>query len=317
SPSLGQTGTRSAAPSTSFATHPSEDTTPPIQGETPPTKPSALPSWLQDRRVQLGAGGAGFFLLLLVVVLSFRGRSTPTTPPATSASTSASASPSPAPTLSEEEITEANKQGTKALLALKDKAPQDARVLRALAKAYVEQKNTEEALAVFGELFTLEPSASNNPEIQEALLSLTLGEKKPEPVFSFLEEKAGSGGLDVLYALLVSPKSSLFVKKKAGESLHRHRDRASPALKVVLDLRTTASVGPKAICSQATKLRQIFAEAKEHGDGRALLFLTPMTGVSKECGTWYKKTNCYACLQGDGKLNEAIAAIRNREQQKK
>jgi serine/threonine-protein kinase len=315
SPSLGQTGARPVASSDPSAQRLSQATTLPVQGDSPLAR---LPPLLQDRRVQLGAGGAGLLLLLLVVALAFRGdpAASKGAVASASASTSAAAEPPPSP-LSVAEIDEAKKQGAKALLALKDKAPQDARLLRAIASAQVDQKNTEDALSAFGELFAADPEASADPEVQEDLLKLTLGEKKPDPIFTFLEEKTGSGGPDVLYALLVSPKSSAFLKKKAGESLQKSRDRASPSLKVVLDLRNTASVGPKGICAQAAKLRQIFIEAKEHGDSRALMFLTPMTGANKDCGSWYKKTNCYACIQGDGKLNEAISAIREREKQKK
>jgi serine/threonine-protein kinase len=313
--SFAQTGARPVASSDPSAQRPSEATTLPVQGGSPL---AALPPWLQDRRVQAGAAGVGLLFLLLVVALAFRGDPAAGKGAVASASGSTSAAPEPPPTtLSEAEIDEAKKQGAKALLALKDKAPRDPRLLRAIASAQVDQKSTEDALAAFGELFAVDPEASAAPEVQEDLIRLTLNEKKPDPIFAFLEEKAGSGGPDVLYALLVSPKASAFVKKKAGESLQKTRDRASPSLKVVLDLRNTASVGPKAICSQAAKLRQIFLEAKEHGDSRALMFLTPMTGANKDCGKWYSKTNCYACIQGDGKLNEAIAAIREREKQKK
>jgi serine/threonine protein kinase len=313
--SLGQTGARPLASSNPSAQHIHEATTLPIKGE---SLLSRLPSWFQDRRVQAGAAGAGLLVLLLVVALAFRGDPAASKGAVASASASTSANPEPPPpSLSEAEIDEAKKQGTKALLALKDKAPQNPKLLRAIASAQVDQKSTEEALVTFEELFAADPKASAAPEVQEDLLRLTLNEKKPDPIFAFLEEKAGSGGLDVLYTLLVSPKASAFVKKKAGESLQKSRDRISPSLKVVLDLRSATSVGPKAICSQAARLRQLFIEAKEHGDGRALMFLTPMTGTNKDCGKWFSKTNCYACIQGDGKLYEAISAIREREKQKK
>lgn len=238
--------------------------------------------------------------------------------PAASASASASApAEPPPPPLSEEQLKAAAAKGLDALLALKAQAPQSPALLRAIAAEQVKQKKTEDALAAFRELFAADPQASLDPAMQGALIDLLLGEKKPEPIFDFLEKEAGAGGLDVFFTLGFSPKASAFVKKKAAELLAKGKDGASPALKVAMGLRSAAGVGPKGICSQAARLRQLFDDAKEHGDQRAMMFLVQLTGSKKDCGSWLSRTNCYACIQGDGRLNAAISAIREREKQKK
>jgi len=263
-----------------------------------------------DPRVLLGAGGVGLVLLLVAVALLFRKGDEGQGPVApASAPVSASAEPPPPPPrLSDDEIQAA--KSVEALTALKAKAPQDARVLKALAKAQTEGKQTDAALATLGELFAVDEAAKLDRGIRASVVQFALTEKKPDAVLAFADEKMGAGGVDVFYELSLHPKALPPLKKRATELLNKAQDRASPALKVVLGLRQIG--GKDKACGQAAKLKQLFAEAKEGGDGRALPFLGQYTDT-KGCGFFLRKTDCYGCLRGDNALNEAITAIKERE----
>lgn len=310
--SLGQTGERVAAQAQSM---------PAGYGSSSASPSIPLPLWLQDRRVQLGAGGGILLLLLLTAALFHHDPQSTIANGSASASVSAasvsSAEPPAELPVSEIEIKEAREKGIDSLLELKKRAPQNPHLLLALAQTYTQQKKAEEALSSFGDLLSTEPPNDLQTEIQTSLIQLVLSEKKPDPGIAFLEQKAGSLGIDILFELSRSSKASAFVKKKAMDALNRSLEKASPALKVALNIRNAASVGPKNICSQATRLKQLFVEAKDLGDSRALLYLLPMTG-SGGCSSFWgiKKQDCYACLR-DGKLNEAISAIREREKSSK
>jgi serine/threonine-protein kinase len=286
------------------------------------TEPSPPPlrHWapLQDRRVLAGLG-AGVLALVAVVAVGLGGRGEqPSGAQVASASASVALSsepPPPPPPLSDEEIQRASGQGLEALVALRERAPKDPRVLLAVARFHAQQRKVEEALAAFGALFEVTQGAS--PEALQSLVQLVQGEKKPEPILESLG-KAGAGGMDVLYEFSRNPKVPAAVRTKALGALLKGKEGASPELALVLQLRDVTSVGPKAVCGQAGRLKALLAEAKSKGDGRALPYLLPMQG-SGGCSSWggLKKQDCYACLRGDSLLSDAIGAIRSREKAEK
>jgi hypothetical protein len=81
--------------------------------------------------------------------------------------------------------------------------------------------------------------------------------------------------------------------------------KASPALQVVLALRTASS------CEQ---YRDILPEAFAHGDRRALPFLQKLN-QKQGCGA-NKRADCYTCLREGEELETAMTAVKTRREPK-
>ena len=77
---------------------------------------------------------------------------------------------------------------------------------------------------------------------------------------------------------------------------------ATPALLIALDLKNTQPCARKAL----------YAQAREHGDARSMVFLKPMTSTSG-CG-FLKRSDCFSCLEPRKELYDTIAAIQKRLQ---
>ncbi len=259
----------------------------------------------------LGAAGAGAVILLALVAflaLGRRGDAGAISEAQASASAAGSAeAPVPA-AATEDELAAATFGGVAPLDALHKKYPADARVTRALAKAHLDAKHAPEAVAAYAELVAADPAAAQDKSVREGLVAATHldGGDATLPAI----ERLGALGADVVYELATTPRVPAKLQKRAQAAMGApdFLVRASSALKVALELR--AARRPSA--DQCKTRRELFVRAKEEGDARALPYLLELT-PTRGCG-FLKRSDCHPCLRVDNSLNEAIAAVRGRNQ---
>jgi hypothetical protein len=113
----------------------------------------------------------------------------------------------------------------------------------------------------------------------------------------------GTHGADVVYDLAATEVVKLWVRVRADAWL-RSPDFAkssTPALGVAVALRFAAG------CPQRAAL---LTRAKADGDQRTLGYLNQYRATTG-CG-WRHRNDCFACMHGDSRLSDAIAAIKQR-----
>jgi serine/threonine-protein kinase len=263
-----------------------------------------------SRQVLAMAGGVAVLLVLLIgVVIATRGGGESGKGPASSATASASAAPGPADSaVTDEEVRAAAQKGVSALSALRERAPRDPRVLRALARAHLDAKSAGDAIKAWSDLIEVDPSAASDKSVREGVMSAASQESAADQTLPVLEAGLGELGPDVLYDLTLA-KGGAKVAKRAQESIDKPAviARASKALKVALELRAARRLTPGEACRVR---RELFARAKEEGDARALPYLSELTST-RGCG-FLRRGDCFPCLHGDGLLTEAISTVRAR-----
>ena len=203
------------------------------------------------------------------------------------------------------QLEQAVAQGTQGLLGLAQQYPQDARVLRTLAHAYMAQRDGVAALQWLARAHQPNASLVQDGELVQAAM---LGIGPPEStdaVLTLLAEKFGSHGVDALYLLAKNPGPSR-VKAKVQALLGRRevRAQASPAAAIALDLRAA---------DKCNRLRALLPRATAEGDARAQQQLQPLL-QTRNCGA-YGLLDCWSCLRQDDALQRALAAIEARSRQ--
>jgi serine/threonine protein kinase len=144
-------------------------------------------------------------------------------------------------------------------------------------------------------------AALEDPAVQAKTAAL-LGEADPSDevvtkVFDDLSYRTGSAGLDILFRVLEESPASAIAQKSGPILIQQAQaDRASPALRITLDLR-------RMNCSR--KLRQ-FEKAGEEGDERTLRELEKLHPPN--CVV--QKGQC--CFKEEPRLEKALASIRER-----
>ena len=243
--------------------------------------------WTRPRLIGVGAGA---FLLLVAVLLALGHRSKPQ--PGRPASPSASAAavgsapvpapasaPLPAPS-SEPSRTEHDAKGE--FLSRADGPPADA------ARAWLS-------------MLERDAKALEDPEVQKKSAGM-LARADPDEesimkVVDQLSHDSGSVGLDVLFGVVEAEPGSKLAERALG-ILYRpaSAERASPALRVTLDIRRM----------NCTRKYERFGRAALEGDERTARELEKLRPPS--CVV--KKGDC--CFRDDAKLERALAQIRER-----
>ncbi|HEU4404972.1 MAG TPA: serine/threonine-protein kinase [Polyangiaceae bacterium] len=210
--------------------------------------------------------------------------------------------PPGAPSPSDDEVRAASVEGIEALEKLAQRAPDDRRVQRALARAYAGAKQWARAAAAYEPALAADPALLDDPDVRKDVFALAQAEESADAAFALLEDKLGAAGADLLYELGTDRQSAPGAARRAMASLNqgRAKENASPALRTALSLRG----------SQGCERRKHFASAKQHGDARSLPYLTPLQSTTG-CG-FLKRQDCYRCLRGDNGLYEAVRAIQAR-----
>jgi hypothetical protein len=212
--------------------------------------------------------------------------------------------------LTDDDLRTAASQGVSALEALRDKYPREARVLRALATAEVEQKRGSQAAAALSTLAEVDVAAFDEKQPQSDLLATAQLEGGTDTAFSLMQKPLGARGADLLYELSHLKGAPPKLQKRAIDLLSTDDVLAlsSPALHVAIDLRNSGRLPP---ADQCRVRKQLFATAKDVGDARSLPFLRQWQDT-RGCG-FLHRGDCFACLHSDGSLGEAIVAITQRD----
>jgi hypothetical protein len=204
------------------------------------------------------------------------------------------------------ELDAARLVGASALGALAEKYPNDKAVLRALLLAYANDKaGYGPALSAAKRLFELDPQATLDDDMRTALLRIVNG---PIDVAALALEafasSMGQAGPDLLYEVANDPSMGRFPRDRAVKLMEGAdvKKVASPALLIAIDLKMTSPC----------KRKDLFARAERDGDGRALVFLRPLTSTTGCTKMVVVKKDCFACLGNRAGLSEAIKAIEER-----
>lgn len=225
------------------------------------------------------------------------------TPGSASAVAAASGAPTPVATAAQSEIEDAQKSGMPALDALTEKYPRDARLTLEVARAALDAKDYVKAVTLVGRTLSLDASLADNKQLASVLFQTAQVKPASDASFALLFGPMGTHGADVVYDLAATEVVKLWVRVRADSWL-RSPDFAkssTPALGVAVALRF--AVG----CPQRAAL---LTRAKADGDQRTLGYLNQYRATTG-CG-WRHRNDCFACMHGDSRLSDAIAAIKRR-----
>ncbi|MBK7579231.1 MAG: protein kinase [Myxococcales bacterium] len=255
--------------------------------------------------------GGGVLALVLLVGLVVGGSRDKHPKPSPSALASGSA---PDPIASEEsapssavaperELTQATAAGAAALAELSARYPKDTAVLLALAKLQISEKKHTEAVGTLGKILGVDPGQNDSPELASALWTTAQARDSEDATFALLEGSMGSRGADMLHDLATTRGVRREVKLRADRWLgtEAFQKRSTPALNVLVALEKAQT------CKQRYAL---LLRAKNQGDERALgLFVRyrDKTGCGKK-----RRDDCNDCMRSDGRLEEAIEAVKGR-----
>jgi hypothetical protein len=190
-----------------------------------------------------------------------------------------------------------------ALEALSTKYPSEPRVWRKLASSY-DSSAIEPSLRAVRRLFELDPTATTDAGMQKLVSRAASGPTTTaDMAFETMTTMMGSAGPDVLYDLVVTAGTPTAVATRAWDLLQHDenaRKRASPALKVAIDLRAHNGCDRK----------PYIAVAERDGDKRSITYLQMLLPVTK-CG-FLNLSTCADCFGDRSDINRAIQAINAR-----
>ncbi len=187
--------------------------------------------------------------------------------------------------------------------ALAERAPNDARVLRKLAKLQAvasEPESLRDAMITLKSLFRLDEKLVADKELGQLVQR---GASGPAPAqelaFEIMTTMMKTIGADLIFEVATGQASG----KQRALDLTKKEDfkkTASPALKVAIELRDRAP------CER----KPLLAEAEKTADKRALPYLTPML-KTKGCKL-FGLGDCFECFGNRADLTRAINAINAR-----
>jgi serine/threonine-protein kinase len=274
-----------------------------------------LPVWMTPRVLVL-AGGASLILLLVIIVATTGSHAGDGR--ATSASANASgvesAAPVPPPDPAVDDVVAAAQakidKGDFAtaideLTAVELRVPQRADIHALLERAYTGARNGPGAMLEAGLWLAADPSAAADLKLQEDVRNAALLHDAQDDAFKLLEKGMGMRGIDILYDIAFGNSGKLYPQAagRARQSLLSSdiHARASPALKVLLDIKDAKTCDAK---------HDLLAEANKSADARILPILQSYTYV-RGCG-FLSRSDCWPCMHHDTALQTAITAINDR-----
>lgn len=271
----------------------------------PPSPPAKAPVWKLGAVIMavVGAGAAVVAVLLVQTIFDLSNVSEAPAAGSSTAAVSAAAS-APAPEAPQETLLDRAARGDDKAMAALQKQPLDDRTLEhAMALARGEQARKHAALQA---LATKARSDLPLSADQDTLRQLRKFAEDPDTSLAALEALAKLQvpmSADMLYDIATSSSTRRGTAELA-EALALSKDTrqaASPALRVMLDLRRAQG------CSD---VKAALEGVNKSGDARALPLLEKLQSRTG-CGT-SKNQDCYACLRGDDTLKNAMAAVRER-----
>jgi serine/threonine-protein kinase len=174
-----------------------------------------------------------------------------------------------------------------------------------LEQVNVGLKNWRDAMHEAGMLLVLDASAAGDAKLRDDIKGAALSRDAQDEAFSLLESKMGTAGIDILYDIAYGaagrpfPQASARARRSLG--IDDVRDRAGPALAVLLDFRDAKTCDAK---------RALLPRARDQGDARMLAVLQQHQST-RGCG-FLALIDCYPCLHHDTQLADAMSAIEQR-----
>jgi len=248
-------------------------------------------------------GGALFVGALLLLSL-FREVKTAVLSAEGGAGASAAGSAPEKKALTDAQIDAATAEGPDALDKLAGEYPSDARIFRALYRAYLTRGDTPEAMRTIGRLVGADPNAANDAEIG-TMVTAAATDSSPETretAIDVLEGPLGAKGADLLYDLTTrTPAPAGKARLVASLNKPEVLGHASPSLLILLDFRSA---------KRCEDRRDLLPRIRELGDARILPQLKNLER-SRGCG-FLGTRDCWPCLHRDGELGETISAVQAR-----
>ena len=192
--------------------------------------------------------------------------------------------------------------GPRELEALASKYPRDARVHRALVRAYAAKKDYPGAMRALGPLLQVDPAARYDEEVGKIVAEAALLNDTSDAAFQILETGLGELGVDMLLDLAERTTLEPW-RTKINQSLAKEavRKQASPEAQLLLDLQGAAR------CEQK---KALLPRAEQRGGQRVLDYLRRLQ-VPTGCGAG-GQTDCWPCMRRDKALQRAVDAITKR-----
>ncbi|HEY6723146.1 MAG TPA: protein kinase [Polyangiaceae bacterium] len=194
--------------------------------------------------------------------------------------------------------------GDGAVLAeLRELAGKEPRAWLALGNGYARVQKFDASVEAYAAAVELDATLAGDPGLVADVHAALRTPEAREGALK-LAETLGAPGADLVYDLWLTLRADPTQKAAAPAVLSRLeraplQDRASPALKVALELNGTKS---------CAGFKKIMPAAAEHADQRALGKLQPLTQRTG-CG-FLGLRDCYSCLRGGSELGAALARAR-------
>ncbi len=174
-----------------------------------------------------------------------------------------------------------------------------------LERTYTGLRNSREAMHEAGMLLVLDASAAADTKLREDIRGAALLRDAQDEAFSLLEGKMGPAGIDILYDIAYGttgrPYTQASARARRSLSIDDVRDRAGPALAVLLDFRDAKTCDAK---------RALLARARDQADARMLAILQQHQST-RGCG-FLALIDCYPCLHHDTQLADTMSSIEER-----
>ena len=174
-----------------------------------------------------------------------------------------------------------------------------------LERVYVGLRNSRDAMHEAGMLLVLDASAAGDAKLRDDIKGAALSRDAQDEAFSLLETKMGTAGIDILYDIAYGaagrPSPQASARARRSLSIDEVRDRAGPALAVLLDFRDAKTCDAK---------HALLARARDQGDARMLGILQQHQSP-RGCG-FLALLDCYPCLHHDMQLADAMSSIEQR-----
>ena len=194
-----------------------------------------------------------------------------------------------------------------ALAELLGRAPEakSALAYRALGRGYFKIGQLDAGLRAYRSGGKLDPSLGDSPEVM-ADLRLGLADAPNQQLTLEVAAELGAGGADFLYGVWDDKRPSNVALSKQAKALldsEKVQTRASPALKVVLDLSKAKGEG-------CASVKKVLPRVEQSGDARVLPQLTRLSD-RKGCG-FLGLGDCFGCLRRGKDLSNAQKAAADR-----
>ncbi len=245
--------------------------------------------WGVGAALALGA----LLLVLLVAVGAFRGGGSGAASPA-----SASV-PAPPPEL--RVVIGRAEAGDRAAIDALEKHPATTRTAaewRALGRGYAIIGELGKSVAAYASAVKLDPRiAADSAVIKDVRHAVSVTESSAAAIE--LASRMGAPGADILYDVSTSTNKTLAAKARKLLDEPAVQAKASPSLKVYLDLKAARGCGAK---------KRVLPDAAAHADERSVRSLMNLTST-RGCG-FLGLGDCWSCLRGDADLKKAIEHAR-------